>query len=71
MILGQVHQTIGNIIHTFKIQEMVLKDENTWDGILAVTIFVLRATVHITSLYTPTQLAFGRDSILNVRHKAN
>ena len=50
---------------------MVLEDENTWDGILAVTIFVLRATVHITSLYTPTQLAFGRDSILNVRHEAN
>ena len=50
---------------------MVLDDENPWDGILAATMFALRATVHTTSQYTPAQLVFGRDSILNVRHEAN
>ena len=67
-ILERVHQTIGNILHTFKIQDMVLDDDNPWDGILASTMFALRATVHTTTQYTPAQLVFGRDSILNRRH---
>ena len=70
-ILERVHQTIGNIIRTFKINEMVLDDDNPWDGILATTMFALQATVHTTSQYTPAQLVFGRDSILNVKHEAN
>ena len=28
----RVHQTIGNIIRTFKIQEMDLDNENPWEG---------------------------------------
>ena len=70
-ILECVHQTIGNIIRTFRVQKMVLDDDNPWDGILSATMFALRATVHTTSQYTPTQLVFGRDSVLNVRHEAN
>ena len=70
-ILERVHQTIGNIIRTFKIQGMVLDDDNPWDGILAATMFALRATVHTTTQYTPAQLVFGCDSILNTRHEAD
>ena len=70
-ILERVHQTIGNIIRTFNVRKMTLDDKNPWEGILASTMFALRATVHTTTQYTPTQLAFGRDSILNVRHDAN
>ena len=29
------------------------------------------ATVHTTTQYTPAQLVFGRDSLLNTRHAAN
>ena len=29
-ILERVHQKIGNIIRTFKVQDMVLNDENPW-----------------------------------------
>ena len=47
---------------------MVLDEENPWDGILASTIFALRATVHTTTQCTPAQLIFGRDSIINQRH---
>ena len=70
-ILERVHQTIGNIIRTFKVNEMVLDDDNPWDGILAATMFTLRATVHTTSQYTLAQLVFGRDTILNVKPEAN
>ena len=70
-ILERVHQTIGNIIRTFKVQDMVLDDDNPWDGILAATMFALRSTVHTTTQHTPTQLVFNRDSILNVPIEAN
>ena len=50
---------------------MALRDENPWDGILASTMFTIRATVHTTMQYTMAQLVFGRNSILNTRHKAN
>ena len=55
-----MHQMINNILRTFKVQNMVLDDENT----LASTTFVLRAIVHTTTQYTPAQLMFGRDSII-------
>ena len=54
-----------------KVQEMNLDDENPWDGILAPTMFALRTNVHTTTRFTPTQLVFGRDAILNTRHEAN
>ena len=57
-ILERVHQTIGNILRTFKVQNMVLDDENPWEGILASTMFALRATVHTTTQHTPAQLIF-------------
>ena len=37
--LERVHQTKGNIIRTFEVKDMVLDDENPWDGILASTMF--------------------------------
>ena len=58
-ILERVHQTIGNIICIFKVQDMVLNDESPWDGILASTMFALSATVHTTMQCTPAQLVFG------------
>jgi len=71
-ILEHVHQTIGNIIHTMKEQDIVLDNGNPWDGILASTMFALRATVHTTTRFTPTQLVFGRYAVLNTpRHEAD
>ena len=33
-IVERIHQTIGNIIYTFNIQQMDLDFENSWEGIL-------------------------------------
>ena len=30
-ILERVHQTLGKIIHIFKLKDTVLDDENPWD----------------------------------------
>ena len=40
---------------------------NPLDGILAAISFALRATVHTTTQYMPTQMVFGRDHILNLK----
>ena len=48
-----------------------MDNDNLWDGISASTMFALRATVHTTTQYTPAQLVFGRDSILNQHHDVN
>jgi transposase InsO family protein len=68
-IIERVHQTIGNILRTFP-REM-LNGKDPWSGILAATMFAVRATYHTTMQATPTQLVFGRDAILNTKFEAN
>jgi hypothetical protein len=63
-IIECVHQTIGNIIHTFDVQTMDSNDP--WAGILA-AMFAVRATYHTTLQASPMQLVFGQDAILNVK----
>ena len=70
-ILGQAHQTIGNIICTFQLDKVELDMDDPWEGILAAVIFALRSTVHTTLGASPMQLAFGQYSILNILHEAN
>jgi hypothetical protein len=43
-IVERVHQVIGNIIHTFELQDNCLDEEDTWKGILSATVFAVRAT---------------------------
>ena len=51
-IVERVHQTIGNIIRTFKIQEMDLDNENPWEGILSSIMFAIQSMVHVTMHHT-------------------
>ena len=53
VIVERIHQTIGNILCTFKIQEEELDEEEPLCSILAATIFSTRATIHITLEKTP------------------
>ena len=52
-IIERVHRTVGNIIHTFKLQKMEVDEDDPWTGILSATMFAIRATVHTTLQYTP------------------
>ena len=70
-MIEQVHQTIGNIIRTFELNESELEELNPSAGILAAMMFATRATYHTTLQATPAQLVFGRDAILNTQFKAN
>ena len=65
-IIKCIHQTIGNIIRTFDVSNIVNND--TWSGILAVTMFAVRATYHTRLQAPPMQLVFGRYAILNIKN---
>ena len=70
-IMERVHQIIGNIIHTFNIQQMDLDNENPWEGNFSSIVFAIRSTVHTTMQHTSSQLVFFREAILNINQKAN
>ena len=65
-IIKRIHKTIGNIIRTFDVSNIVNNDP--WSGILAATMFAVRATYHTTLQASPMQLVFGQDAILNLKH---
>ena len=68
-IIEQIHQTIGNIIHTFDVSNIVNSDP--WSGILAANMFDVRTTYHTTLQASPMKLVFGRDAIFNIKHIAD
>ena len=68
-IIKRIHQTMGNIIRTFYVSNIV--NNNPWSGILATTMFYVHATYHATLQASPMQLVFGRDAILKINHVAN
>ena len=70
-IVERVHQTIGNTIRTFELQQGWLDEDDPWKGILSATAFAVRATFHTTTKKTPGQLVFNRDMILNIKHVAD
>eukprot|EP00957_Ditylum_brightwellii_P056258 4264197-Ditylum_brightwellii.AAC.1 len=62
-IVERIHQTIGNMFHTFCVHSTKLDEEDPWLGILGAVIFATRATIHSTSRAIPAQLVFGRDTM--------
>jgi hypothetical protein len=68
-IVEHAHQTLGNLIRSFQLQDIPYYDmDDAWGGILAAVAFALRSTYHTTLQVTPGQLVFGRDMVLNVQH---
>ena len=70
-IVERVHQTIGNMIKTFQLEDNYLDEDDPWAGILSATAFAVRSTYHTTLQATPGQLVFGRNMIVNIQHTAN
>ena len=40
-IIERIHQTIGNVIRTFQVQDAYLDEDDPWSGILAATMFAV------------------------------
>ena len=56
-IIERIDQNIGNIIRTFDVS--IIVNNNPWSGILAATMFAVRATYHTTLQTSQMQLVFG------------
>jgi transposase InsO family protein len=71
-IIERIHQTLGNIIQTFKMhKESKEEAEHHLKGVLSAAMFALHATYHTTMQATLTQLVFGCDATLNVKFQAD
>ncbi len=70
-ILERIHQTIGNMIRTFEIEDQEIDEEDPWSGILSAVAWAIRSTYHTTLQSTPGQLVFGRDMIWNTTQIAD
>eukprot|EP00957_Ditylum_brightwellii_P168308 12812184-Ditylum_brightwellii.AAC.1 len=70
-IVERAHQTVGDLLCTFKQGSVELDPKDPWSRILSAVMFALWSTIHTTHKATPMQLVFGRDSMLNVTHLAN
>ena len=70
-IVERVHQTIGNMIRTWFVDDPDLDDKNPHAGLLSAVAFATRATIHTTLNATPSQLVFGRDAMLNMEFEAD
>ena len=56
-IIERIHQTIGNLIRTFDVSNIVNNDP--WSGILAAPIFAIRAIYQTAIQESTMQLLFG------------
>ena len=71
-IVERVHQTLGNLIRSFELQDNPYLDtDDPWSGILAAAAFAMCSTYHTTLRAMPGQLVFGRDMILNMQYLAD
>eukprot|EP00957_Ditylum_brightwellii_P168413 12819079-Ditylum_brightwellii.AAC.1 len=65
-IIEMIHQTIGNMIRPFEVNNTDIDEKDPWTGILSAVRFATIAAVH-----TNMQLVFGREAILNDKHEAD
>ena len=71
-IVKHVHQTLRNLVRSFKLQDNpYLDSDDLWPGILAAASFAMCTTYHTILRVMPSQLLFGRDMILNVQYLAD
>ena len=69
--IDRIHQVLGNLVHTYSLQETYVDDADPFMGILNTAAFAVRSTFHITKDKIPRQLVFGRDMILPINHITN
>jgi hypothetical protein len=70
-IIERIHQTLGNALRTFELEEQELDEKRPWDPFLSATAWAIRSTYHTVLEATPGQLVFGRDMVLPIKFKAD
>ena len=69
--IERIHQVLGNLVHSYNLQETYVDYADPWMGILAAADFAVRSTYHRTKGKSLVQLLFGQDMILPINHIYN
>ena len=69
--IERIHQVLGNLVHTYNLQETYVDDADPCMGIPATAAFAVRSTYHRTIQKSPVQLVLWRDMIPPIDHIAN
>ena len=67
--MERVHQTLGNMIRTYELEEYDFDYNDPWSSILAECAWAIRSTAHTIMDATPAQLVFGRDMLFDLSFK--
>jgi len=70
-MVERVHQTLGNLLRVYELEEYEFPRGDPWSNILASAAWAIRSTFHTTLGATPGQLVFGRDMLFDLSFKAN
>ena len=54
-----------------EVYDQELDQAEPFKGVILATCFAIRSIVHTITQYTPMNLVFGDNAILNIAHKAN
>ena len=70
-ILERIYQVLENLLRTFNIQHTYVDKNDLWTGILDAVAFVICSTTNRQRGYSPGQLIFGRDIIIQIKHRVD
>ena len=70
-MVERVHQTLGNLLRVYELEEYEFPRGDPWSNILASAAWAIRSTLHTTLGATPGQLVYGRDMLYDLAFKAN
>ena len=69
--IERIHKVLGNLVHTYNLQEIYVDDADPFMRILAAAAVAVRYVYHRTKGKILVQLVFGRDMILPTNHIAD
>ena len=69
--IERIHQVLGNLVHTYNLQETYVDNADPWMGILEAAAFAVQSTYHQIKQKSPGQLVFGQYMILLINHIIN
>ena len=62
----RVHQTLGNMLRSYELEDHDFDYQDPWSQILANCAWAIRSTVHSVLNATPAQIVFGRDMLFDL-----
>ena len=70
-IIQRIHQVLGNLVHTYSLQETYVDDAYPWMGTIMSAVLTVLYIYRRTKGKSPYQLVFSQYMILPIKHAAD